>query len=110
MTITVSIFGSHDHTFNCVNAVTFHSGPANTCGLPVAEWTRYAEEGHSSEQLVNVDLSALTLDFCEYIDGILCVFAHKNPIVNSRFTDPAYKLASSVVARSEKAARRNVRN
>jgi hypothetical protein len=74
MTISVSIQNSHDHTFNCVEALTFHSGAANITGLPVAEWTHYQEEGHGSEQLVNVDLSLVALDSIAYIDGILCAF------------------------------------
>ena len=77
MTISVSIQNSHDHTFNCVEALTFHSGANNVTGLPVAEWTHYQEEGRGSEQLVNVDLSLLSLDSIAYIDGILCAFVRR---------------------------------
>ncbi len=77
MTLSVSIFGSHAHTFNGVEAFTFHSGPANKTGEAVAEWTHYQEEGHGSEQLVNIDLALLSLDSIAYIDGILYAFVKK---------------------------------
>ena len=76
MTISVSIQNSHDHTFNGVEALSFHSGPANKTGEPVAEWTHYFEE-RGSEQLVNIDLSVLSLDSIAYIDGILCAFVKR---------------------------------
>ena len=74
MTISVSIMNSHDHTFNCVEAITFHSGSENITGEPIVEWTKYAEEGNASEQLVNIDLSLVSLDSIAYIDGMLCAF------------------------------------
>ena len=65
---------SHDHTFNGVEAVTFHSGPANQSGVAVSEWTHYQEEGRGSEQLVNVDLTLVSLDSIAYIYDELNVF------------------------------------
>jgi hypothetical protein len=73
MTIRVSIFAQHDYTFNGVEAVTFHSGAANITGQPVAQWTKYGEEG-GSEELVNVDLSLVSLDSIAYIYEELNVF------------------------------------
>ena len=74
MTIRVSIFMQGDHTFNGVEAVTFHSGKANVSGKAVAEWTHYQEEGFGSEQLVNVDLTLVTLESVAYIHDELNVF------------------------------------
>lgn len=79
MTINLNIDGEIERVYHHMDAITFFSGVKNPLAQAVRVYTRYYDDMSSaSEEMLNLDITLLTLTAIDEFDGAIHVYAKRN--------------------------------